>query len=219
MKSEIGNIFLIWRKGPGSRRIVVGKINKNSNDGARFQYLLDNLKEAEKQGFLPYTGFPDTSKIYTNNVLEILSQRIVKTERNDLSDYYSFWCVELSKKKDTYYMLAYTQGLLPTDNFEFLADFNPKKGLKFISEIAGLTKTKIASNKLFKGDKLDFELELDNIYDDNAVKLFKKGKYIGYVKLIHSRVFHRSKNSIIVTVHHLEEKDIIQRAFIKVEII
>jgi hypothetical protein len=38
---------------------------------------------------------------------------------------------------DKYYMLAFT-GLLPTDNFEFLAHFNPIENLSFVTEITNL---------------------------------------------------------------------------------
>lgn len=216
--SRIGNIFLIWRKGPGSRRIPVGVIKRNSIDGTRFEYLQKSIKEAEKQGFIPYTGFPDITRTYTKNVLEILSQRIVKSERNDLSAFFEFWRIDTSKRKDQYYMLAHTQGILPTDNFEFLADFNPKKGLTFVTEIAGLTKSKISSDNLSVGDILDYELEKDNPHDSYAVKLFKKDLYLGYVKLIHSKVFHRAKGKLKVTVHHLEKNGVIQRAFIEVNL-
>ena len=215
--SRIGNIFLIWRKGPGSRRIPVGVVKRNSIEGTRFDYLQKNVIEAEKQGFLPYTGFPETDKTYTKNVLEILSQRIVKSERNDLSAFFEFWRIDPSKRKDTYYMLAHTQGLLPTDNFEFLADFNPKNGLTFVTEIAGLTRSKIPSDNLSLGDVLEYELELDNQHDKFAVKLFKNGVTIGYVKLIHSKVFYRTKSKLKVTVNHLEKNGVIQRAFIEVQ--
>jgi len=215
--SKIGNIYLIWRKGPGARRIPVGVIKRNSIDGTRFEYLQKNVNEAEKQGFIPYTGFPDISKAYTKNVIEIFSQRIVKSERNDLSDFFKFWRIDSTKKEDSYYMLAHTQGILPTDNFEFLADFNPKKGLTFVTEIAGLTKSKIPSEKLSVGDVLDYELEHDNLHDKYAVKLFKNEEFVGYVKLIHSKVFHRAKGKFKVTVHHLEKNGIIKRAFIEVQ--
>ncbi|MUP46551.1 hypothetical protein E0K83_12460 [Gramella sp. BOM4] len=216
--SRIGNIYLIWRKGPGSRRIPVGVVKRNSLDGTRFEYIPKGIEAAEKQGFIPYTGFPDISRTYTKNVLEILSQRIVKSERNDLSDFFKFWRIDPSKKTDQYYMLAHTQGILPTDNFEFLADFNPRKGLTFVTEIAGLTKSKIPSDQLSVGDILDYKLEPENPQDKFAVKLFKDGEYVGYVKLIHSRIFYRAKGKIKVTVHHLEKNGVIKRAFLEVQL-
>ncbi len=215
--NTFGNIFLVWRKGPGTRRIPVGVIKHNKTDGVRFQYLEEKLEKAYQNGFVAYTGFPEVGKEYTENVLEIFSQRIAKSERNDLSDFYKFWEVDKKKIDDNLYMLAQTQGLVPIDNFEFLADFNPKRGLVFISEIAGLTKTKIDSNLISVGDILKFEKEADNKYDKFAVKLFKGDLFLGYVKLKHSAVFYKSSGNIEIKIHHLEKNGVIKRAFIKIE--
>jgi hypothetical protein len=68
----IGNIHLIWRLGKGSRRISVGTIKKSASEGIRFQYNQEGVKQAKKLGFVHYEGFPDTDKVYTENVIEIL---------------------------------------------------------------------------------------------------------------------------------------------------
>jgi len=216
--NRTGNIYLIWRKGQGSRRIPVGVIKKNVSEGIRFRYIQENLEKAAEDGFIPFTGFPETDKIYKNNVLDILSQRLVKSERNDLTNFYDFWKVDLNKKNDPFYMLVQTQGLLPIDNFEFLADFNPSKGLNFITEIAGLTKTKIPSNSLAVGDILNYKLDKENEFDDYAVKLFKGNLFLGYVKLIHSKLFYKSKQPISVKVHHIEKNGFLNRVFIEIKI-
>ncbi|MCV9389147.1 hypothetical protein [Reichenbachiella ulvae] len=215
---DIGNIFLVWRKGVGDRRIVVGELKTNSTTGTRFRYITDNVAIAEKHGFTPYTGFPYIEKEYNTNVLEVFSQRLMKSERNDLADFYDFWKVDSSRRFDPYYMLAQTQGLLPIDNFEFLAEFYPIKGLLFISEISGLSHLKLKSDELSIGDVLNYELDPKNPKDEMAVKLMKGQKEVGYVKVIHSRVFHRSKARVKVTIHHLEKNGNIKRAFLKIEI-
>ncbi|WP_289043866.1 hypothetical protein [uncultured Olleya sp.] len=216
--NRTGNIYLIWRKGQGSRRIPVGVLKKNATEGVRFNYLNKNLELANNEGFLPFTGFPETDKEYRINVLEILSQRLVKTERNDLSEYYEFWKIDKEKKHDSWYMLAQTQGLLPIDNFEFLADFHPIKGLNFISEIAGLTKSKIDSKELNVGDKLSYELETQNKFDKYAVKLLRNDLVLGYVKLIHSKIFYKSKHKIDIRVHHIESNGVLKRVFIDLKL-
>mgnify|MGYP000041204646 CR=1 FL=1 len=216
--SRTGNIYVVWRKGQGSRRIPVGVIKNNATEGLRFKYLQRNLIKAAEEGFLPFTGFPETDKEYKENVLDILSQRLVKSERNDLTNFYDFWKVDLSKRLDPFYMLVQTQGLLPIDNFEFLADFNPNKGLNFISEIAGLTKTEIPSDIISEGDKLTYELEKNNDFDKYAVKLFKDNLLLGYVKLIHSKLFYKSKRKVKVKVHHIEKNGILKRVFIDISI-
>ncbi|SFU53397.1 HIRAN domain-containing protein [Pustulibacterium marinum] len=219
MKS-IGNIFLIWRKGKGSRRIPIGIIKRNINEGVRFEYLQEGLDKAKKLGFGYYEGFPDTNKVYTENILEIFGQRIMRSERNDIKNFYDFWQIDPKYKEDDFYMLAYTQGLLPTDNFEFLADFNPKKNLSFITEIAGLTKLQIPADTLKVGDSLSYQLENNNEYDKDAVKVSKNGVRLGYIKCIHNKIFHKAnkKKKINVTVHRIEKNGVLNRVFLKVSL-
>lgn len=216
--SKIGNIFLVWRKGPGARRIPIGEIKRNISQGTRFEYLIENLGKAREQGFIPYTGFPEINKKYSENVIEIFAQRLSKSERNDLNDFYDFWKVDTNRKDDPYYMLSQTQGLLPIDNFEFLTDFNPKKGLNFVTEIAGLSKFKIDSKKLSVGDFLTYKLEPNNSFDNNAVSVYIDDLHLGYVKLIHSRIFYKTKNKIKIKTHHIEKNGILKRVFIEIRI-
>lgn len=211
----IGNIHLIWRPGKGSRRISVGTIKKSASEGIRFQYNQEGVKEAKKLGFVHYEGFPDTNKIYTENVIEIFGQRLMRSERPDLQDFYVFWNIDLSRKEDKFYMLAFTQGLLPTDNFEFLADFNPKDDLSFVTEITGLSDANINSDTVSIGDALRYELENENSFDINAVKVFKDDFYFGHIKLIHSKVFHRTQKQFKLVVQGIEKNGVLKRIFVK----
>lgn len=213
----IGNIHLIWRPGKGSRRISVGTIKKSASEGIRFQYNQDGVEEAKKLGFVHYEGFPDTSKdkIYTENVIEIFGQRLMRSERPDLQDFYDFWNIDLSKKEDKYYMLAFTQGLLPTDNFEFLAHFNPVENLSFVTEITNLLESQIPSDKVVVGDVLRYELEPNNQYDNKAVKVFKEDLYLGRIKLIHCSVFHKTSKQFDLIVHGTEKNGVLKRIFVK----
>ena len=211
----IGNIHLIWRPGKGSRRISVGTIKQSVSEGIRFQYNQEELIQAKKLGFVHYEGFPDTNKIYTENVIEIFGQRLIRSERSDLKDFYNFWNIDLSKKENKYYMLAFTQGLLPTDSFEFLADFNPVKNLSFITEITNLTESQISSDKVSIGDILKYELEPENKYDKNAVRVFKNDLFLGRIKLIHCNVFHKTKKSFSLNVQGIEKNGVLKRIFVK----
>ncbi|EIA10080.1 HIRAN domain-containing protein [Flavobacterium frigoris] len=211
----IGHIHLIWRAGKGSRRISVGTIKKSASEGIRFQYNQEGVEQAKKLGFVHYEGFPDTDKIYNENVIEIFGQRLMRSERPDLQDFYDFWNIDLSKKEDKYYMLAFTQGLLPTDNFEFLAHFNPVKNLSFVTEITNLLKSQIPSDKVADGDVLRYELEPNNQYDNNAVKVFKEDLYLGHIKLIHCSVFHKTNKQFNLTVQGTEKNGVLKRIFVK----
>lgn len=215
----IGNIHLIWRPGKGSRRISVGTIKKSVLEGIRFQYNQEGVEEAKKLGFIHYEGFPDTDKVYTENVIEIFGQRLMRSERPDLQDFYNFWNVDLNKKEDKFYMLAFTQGLLPTDNFEFLANFNPVDDLSFVTEITNLSEAQIPSDKILIGDVLRYELEPNNLYDKKAVKVYKGEMYLGRIKLIHCKVFHKTSRQFYIVIQGIERNGVIKRIFVKVHLL
>ncbi|CAM2849262.1 MAG: hypothetical protein GZ091_19210 [Paludibacter sp.] len=210
----LGNIHLIWRPGKGSSRISVGTIKKSASEGIRFQYNQDEVVKAKKLGFIHYEGFPDTTKVYTENVIEIFGQRLMRSERPDLKEFYDFWGVDLKKKEDKYYMLAFTQGMLPTDSFEFLADFNPEDNLSFVTEITGLSEAEIASDKVSIGDILNYELEPQNSFDKKAVKVFKDDFYLGHIKLIHCKVFHKTQKKFKLVVQGIEKNGVLKRIFV-----
>jgi len=214
----IGTIYLAWRKGKGSRRKVVGIIKRNATDKIRFRYIEEGVKEAEKEGFTPYIDFPDINKEYNENVLEIFGQRLIKSERTDQQKYLDFWDIDPRYKDDKYYLLANTQGMQSNDNFEFLADFHPVKGLSFVSEICGLSHLKHAPGTLSIGDKLTWQLEKNNKFDPKAVKLFKGDKFVGYVKMVHSKVFHHKYNKfpLQVRIKSVDQNGSINRVFIEI---
>ena len=216
MKS-IHKIYLTWRKGRGCRRHIVGIIKKNSTKGICFEYIKENIPSAKKDGFVSYVDFPEIDKVYEENVLDIFGQRLIQADRSDIQKYYDFW--ELDKKyvADKFYMLAYTQGLLSTDNFEFLADFYPKKDLCFVSEICGLTHLNLPSDTLIPFDELKWIKEPNNEYDSYAVKVFKDKVFIGYIKKIHNKVFYKSiKGQLRITVKSINQKGVINRILVRI---
>ena len=214
---EIGYIYLSWREGLGKRRHIVGVLKKNATQGVRFEYIPKGVEAAKKDGFTPYTEFPDLEKTYNGNVLEIFSQRLIKSERSDISDFFDFWEIDSKYKDDKYYLLAHTQGLNPADNFEFLADYNPNNSLRFLTDIASLSKQGLPANSIKVGDILSYSLEENNPFDKDAVKVFKGNIEVGYIKKIHSRVFHKYKNNKLdIHVKAVEQNGIIKRIFVKV---
>lgn len=213
----IGTIYLAWRKGKGSRRKIVGVIKRSATNGVRFYYIKEGVEEAQKEGFTPYIDFPDTSKVYTENVLDIFGQRLIKTERPDIQKYLDFWAIDPKYKDDKYYLLAHTQGMLSTDNFEFLADFHPIKELHFVSEICGLSHAKVQPGTLAVGDRLSWKLEKGNVKDPYAVRVFKGEMFLGYLKLIHSKVFHRKlKGQLKISVKSVDENGSVNRVFVDI---
>lgn len=216
---EFDKIYLSWRKGKGARRHIVGVLEPIPWGTFIFKYFADSVAEAKLDGFSPYTEFPDTTKDYQNNVLEIFGQRIIKSDRPDVKTFYDFWEIDQAYKDDKFYLLGHTQGLLPTDNFEFLADYNIVRGLHFLTELAGLSSYQLPSDSLKREDVLTFEIDKQNEFDTEAVKIFLADKEIGYIKKIHCKVFHKpGAEKLKLTVKEVDKNGIIKRLFIKVSI-
>ena len=214
--STIGYIYLTWRKARGERRTVVGVIKKNSTQGVRFAYTIDEQK-AKEIGFVPYPDFPDLRKEYNQNVLDVFALRLTKSERPDIKKYYDFWEIDAAHQQDKFFILAQTQGLVATDNFEFLADYYPVKELSFVSEICGLSHQSLASDMLAVGDVLRWELEPKNEYDKFAVKVFKGDVFLGYIKTVHNKVFSKQGTGRLkVSVKSIDANGHLNRVFIKI---
>jgi hypothetical protein len=216
---EFDKIYVSWRKGTGSRRHIVGLLERSDNRNFVFSYNQSGVAAARQDGFSPYTEFPDTSQTYNGNVLDIFAQRLIKSERPDIQSFYDFWEIEPQFKDDKFYLLGHTQGLLPTDNFEFLADYNLVEGLHFLTELAGLTNYQLPADALKPGDVLRFEVDGANEYDSEAVKVYKNENEIGYVKKIHCRVFHKpGAERLKLSVKAVDKNGKIKKAFIKVSL-
>ena len=216
---EFDKIYVSWRKGQGSRRHIVGVLEHTADDKYLFKYEKEAVGKAKEEGFIPYTEFSDIDKSYNSNVLDVFAQRLTKADRPDIQQFYDFWEIDPIYKDDKFYLLGHTQGLLPTDNFEFLADYKNIESLHFLTELAGLSKLQIASTELQVGDELSYELEQTNEYDTKAVQVKKGEISLGYIKHIHSHIFHDLPNDKIkLTVKALEKNGIIKRAFVKVQL-
>ena len=216
---DFSEIYLSWRKGQGSRRHIVGVLSKKALGQFLFSYDKKAIEIAVKEGFTPYTEFPNTDISYNGNVLDVFAQRLIKPERPDIQKFYDFWEIDTKYKDDKFYLLGHTQGLLPTDNFEFLADFNIVPNLHFLTEIASLSQKKLTAETLSENDTLRFALEHDNSYDKDAVKILKDDLEIGYVKKIHCRLFHKpGAEKLKLAVKAIDKNGTIKRIFMKVTI-
>ncbi len=192
-------------------------IIKSNVFGSTFRYLKDGVKEARDQGFVCFPEFPDVQKTYSTNVMNALALRINDSERSDIQSYYDFWGIPETARKDTYRLLAYTQGILPTDNFEFLAEYYGVPGVSFVSELTGLSENQLSNDAIQEGDELDWKLEPDNEYDPYAVVLMKNNRILGHVKRIHSKVFYLPSNNLLkVRVKKIEHNGHISRALIHI---
>ncbi len=220
MMTEFDAIYLSWRKGIGEGRHIVGMLQLGGERGYTFRYFPDKVEVARRDGFSPYTEFQDVTRLYDDNVLDIFAQRLTRSVRPDIQNFYSFWEIEPSRTSDKAYMLAHTQGLLPTDNFEFLADYNPAPSLHFLTDVAGLSVKKFPAGTLKRGDRLTVRRDVGNVHDKDAVEVLREGQAVGYIKQIHCRIFAKpGAEALQLEVKAVEQNGIMKRAFVKVYVL
>jgi hypothetical protein len=195
-------IYISWRKQIGDRRYIIAKIKRNVSDGISFEYL-NGYEEAKKEGLEHFLGFKNTQKLTPQSIEHLLALRVISKERPDRNGYFD--------------ILALTQGKTQTDNFEFLAEYHPKKDLKFITDLANLSRLKLPPKTLAKGDILTYKLEKTNQFDKYAVCVYKGNVAVGYIKKIHNQVFHRTRKPLKITVKAVDENGVTKQVFIKVE--
>jgi hypothetical protein len=215
---KIRLIYLSWRKGRGSRCKIVGELKRTASDGIVFKYIKEGVDEAKKDGFNGYPGFPvEYGKVYREDNLDIFSLRLLPADRSDSLKYFRFW--EIEGITDKFDILALTQGLLPTDNFEFLGLFNPDKGFKFTSDLSGLTHLELESDTLKAGDVLTYEKEFNEFaHKKTAVKVFKSNTHVGYIKNIHNHIFISTDRRLRIVVKNVEQNGIIKQVFVSIEV-
>jgi hypothetical protein len=212
---EFDKIFLIWRKGKGHQRFIIGELFQFEGI-YKFKYL-PKAKELEKEGFITYTEFQDLNKIYDKNILQIFGQRLTKSTRPDIKTLYDFWDVDVQKTEDIFYMLGKTQALLATDNFEFIPEYKSRIPLSFVTEVAGLSYHQIPKDSIKVKDTFQLERELTNSYDKDAIKVFAHNKHIGYIKIVHSSIIANSDlSNVTIKVKAIDQNGIIKRIFVTV---
>ena len=216
---EFSEIYLAWRLGQGKRRHIVGVLKRSPVGEFTFSYDIKAVSEAKKEGFTDYVELPYSDKTYRGEVLEVFAQRIIKPARTDVQTFYDFWEIEPGNVNDKFYMLGHTQGLLPTDNFELLADYTPIEGLHFLTDLADVSKRKLPADFVKIGDILTFKLESFNLYDTSAVAVYKGDTQLGYIKQIHSRIFHKVQGEHLkLTVKAIDQNGTIKKIFAKITI-
>jgi hypothetical protein len=215
--NDFDKIYLGWSRGVSNPFYTIGILEKEDTGKFVFKYDGNEVKEAQQEGFKPYLQFQDTNKTYNGNVLDIFAQRLINPERTDVQKFYDFWEIEPEHFNDKFYLLGHTQGLVPTDNFEFLADYNPVRGLHFITDIAGLSAFQHSADKLALNDELQIKLEGEIDDDNEAVAVYKNELKIGYIKKIHCRVFRKAGgDKLKVKIKAVYKNGVIKKAFVKV---
>ena len=158
--------------------------------GFTFKYVNPELKEAIDVGFDFFPGFDDHHKIYNSDKLFTnIATRLPNEGRPDYLEILNAY--NLDKDSTKFEILKATKGRLLTDNYEFVPAFDLNKVEFDVAGTRYCCDVDKCKNILEVNDRLYLELDFENNYDKNAIKvIYKKNNinyHLGYVPRYYSK--------------------------------
>ncbi len=187
-------LWLIWKEPKERRRFIIGELTYENNE-YKFKYIDPELNNARKSGLDFFPGFDNIEKEYVSNtgLFPNIETRLPNTARPEYLEILNLYDLDTDSSKME--ILEKTKGRLLTDNFEFVPVFDKNK-IEF--EVAGTSHSDDIKNykDIFEvNDNLFLERELDNKYDEYAIKVICKKNgtlyHLGYVPRYYSKELSR----------------------------
>ena len=115
MKKDI--VYLLWTNKENKNSYKVAELYKE-NGKFYFRYILENVKEAEKDGFTLLIAFPTLNATYENpQLFAVFSSRLPDSSRPEIKEILATYNM---KSYYEFELLKRSGAKLPTDNYEFV---------------------------------------------------------------------------------------------------
>ena len=181
---DFNELKLIWRPALHTSRCVVGTLRREA-DGYAFVYDGPDLSCAIEEGFSGYPGMGDFDRIYNGQAMATFASRLPDRDRADFLRLIAAWDGEADMSD--FELLGLTNGRLPTDMFELIPVIEPRPGVSFVSDLAGMSN--YAGSEAFRSLAEGTELELvpnpENEFDPCAVEVRYAEQRVAHVKRVH----------------------------------
>ncbi len=116
-KTKKDLVYLVWKDVKTDKKYKVAELYKPNNT-FYFKYILENLKEAQENGFMPLIPFPQINAIYYSPFLfASFATRLPDKRRPDIKKILDTYGMT---KYDEFELLKRSGAKLPTDNYEFV---------------------------------------------------------------------------------------------------
>lgn len=186
MKKEL---WLIWKHPKTRRRYKIGILSYEDGE-YMFKYIDPELNDAMKVGFRYFPGFENINQKYISNELFAnIETRLPNKRRADYLDILNLYNLEIDSTKLE--ILKATKGRLITDNYEFVPAFDANKVEFDVAATRHCPDVAKCKNLINVNDRLLLELDLENKYDKNAIKVIytkeEKKYHLGYVPRYYSK--------------------------------
>jgi len=110
-------VYLVWKDVKTGKKYKVAKLYKE-NDTFYFKYILENVKEASKNGFELLVAFPQINALYDNpELFAVFASRLPEPTRPEIKEILATYGMT---EYDDFELLKRSGAKLPTDNYEFV---------------------------------------------------------------------------------------------------
>ena len=110
-------VYLVWTDVKTGNKYKVAKLYKE-NDTFYFKYILENVKEAQKNGFKLLIAFPQINALYDNpKLFATFATRLPEPNRPEIKAILETYGMA---EYDAFELLKRSGAKLPTDNYEFV---------------------------------------------------------------------------------------------------
>ncbi len=114
MKKDL--VYLVWTDIKTGNKYKVAELYKIDNE-FYFRYILENVKEAQKNGFKLLIAFPQINALYDNpKLFAIFAARLPEPSRPEIKEILETYGMT---EYDAFELLKRSGAKLPTDNYEF----------------------------------------------------------------------------------------------------
>lgn len=111
-------VYLTWTNSENGKSFKVAELYKQG-DKFYFKYILENVKEAQKEGFELLVAFPQINATYENpHLFAVFGARLPDKRRPEIDKILSEYGM---KEYDEFELLKRSGAKLPTDNYEFVS--------------------------------------------------------------------------------------------------
>lgn len=185
------NIF--WQEPQRHQRFQIGTL---SYDGIyyTFQYIED-FNNLTQKGFIEIFPFLNHEKTYkSKEMFSVFSSRLPDPKQIGIEKILKKYNLT---EYDAFELLARSGGRVPGDTLEFIMpiDYESKSPIQLF--IAGVSHGSFCKfSEIYKssdlipiGSILEYQMETDNKYDENAIALLWRKEKVGYVPFYYSKDF------------------------------
>jgi len=208
---EPNRLLLSWQtKTKGKRlRMFVAELIR-SGDDADLVYLQNSeeFSKAQSLGFKEYPGFVIKENIY-KNVLTSFMKRLPPRSRGDFDRFLGALRIKSEAKDEIsdFALLGYSGAKLPDDDFTVIHPFeNASPPFELMLPVQGYQyyQEQLPLNSLSDDMQACFEVEPDNRYDSEAIKIIINNVIAGYVCRGLTSSFHKWRQAGLTITAYVE---------------